>query len=214
MQQKRPRCVYILWRATTLWRPNEGENDMKTVVRAFLLSVLALGLTLSAGEKGNKKDGEGKGGPGGGGMMKRTPELDFVLDHAKDLNLTGDQKKKINDLKDKVETQREKVMKDPENRELMKEVMAAKKSGDEEKLRELHQKVREKMNKGGGEDMAGELFKILQPDQLAKLKELREAEGGPRGGKMAGGKGGGGKAPEGQKPDASKGVPSLFDNEK
>ena len=182
---------------------------MKTVVRAFLLNVLALGLTLAAGEKGNKGEG------GKGGMMKRTPEIDFILDHAKDLSLTGEQKKKINDVKDKMENQREKNMKDPENRELMKEVMAAKKSGDEEKLRQLQLKVREKMNKNGGEDLMSEVLKALQPEQLAKLKELRESEGGPRGGKMAGGKGGaGGKTPEGQKPDPKKGVPSLFDNEK
>jgi len=210
MQQKRAECVYIMWRHSTLGCRTEGEIDMKTLVRAFLLSVLALGLTLNAGEKPNKGDGGG----GKGGIGKRTPELDFILDHAKDLNLTGDQKRQIDALKEKIESAREKIMKDPENRELMKEVAAARKNNDEEKMKELREKVREKMAKSGGEDIAADIFKILQPDQLAKLKELRESEGGGRGKMAAGGKGPGGKPAEGQKPDPNKGVPSLFDNEK
>lgn len=207
MQHNGLRCVY---RSVVQSDNREGKPHMSTLIRVLFLGLLAVSLNLSAGEKGNK---EGKGG--GMGMGKRTPEIDLALDHAKELNLTPEQKKKLNDLKNKVEDQREKAMKDPETRELFKETMAARKSGDEEKLKQLQQKVREKMAaKGGGEDLSSEFVKILQPDQLAKLKELREAEGGPRGGKMAGGGGGKGAAPEGKKPDASKGVPSIFDNEK
>ena len=173
--------------------------------------MLACVFSLSAGEKGNK--GEGPGG------RKGVPEFDFILDHAKDLNLTPDQTKKINELKGKVETKREAVMKNPENRELYKELMAARKSGDEEKLKDLREKVKEQMSKnGGGEELRDELMKILQPDQLAKLKELRESEGGPgmkKGDKAERGLGGkGGKGPEGQKPDPNKGVPKLFEEEK
>lgn len=187
---------------------------MTTLLRALLLCSLTLGLSLSAGEKGNNKGegNKGEGGKGGGmGMLKRTPEIDFALEHAKELNLTAEQKKKLNDLKNKIEDQREKAMKDPEAREVMKEVMAARKSGDEEKLRQLHEKVREKMGgKNGGEELMADFPKIFTPDQLAKLKELHKAEGGP----SKGGKGAGGKSPEGQKPDPKKGVPSLFENEK
>ena len=185
---------------------------MNVVYRGLVLSVLACALSLSAGERPNKKgEGDGPGGPGG----KRVPEIDFILDHAKELNLTADQIKKINEQKNKIEDRREKMMKDPANKELYKEMMAARKSGDEDKLRELREKVKEKMAAGGGagEDMRDEFVRILTPEQLAKLKEIRETEGpgmrkGERGG--PGGKGGG----EGQKPDPKKGVPSLFDNEK
>ena len=65
---------------------------MNVVYRSLVLSVLACGLSLSAGEKPNKKGEEGPGGPPG----KRVPEIDFILDHAKELNLTPDQIKQIN----------------------------------------------------------------------------------------------------------------------
>jgi Spy/CpxP family protein refolding chaperone len=181
---------------------------MKLLLRGLVLGVLAAALSLSAGEKpGNKGDGPGPGGKRG------APEFDFILDHAKDLNLTPDQTRRIKELKEKVESKREAVMKSPENRELYKELMAARKSGDEEKLKDLREKVKEQMAKsgGGGEDLKDQLMQILQPDQLAKLKEIRESEGG---GMKKGERGPGGKAPEGKKPDPSKGTPKLFEDEK
>ncbi|HYG73512.1 MAG TPA: Spy/CpxP family protein refolding chaperone [Planctomycetota bacterium] len=178
--------------------------------RHLMAAAVALSLCAGgafSGEKGNKSErGERNGKLGG------TPMIDHVLKHEKELALTAEQKKKFEALKDKAEALQEKMRKDPEARELFKEVAQARKSGNEEKLRELQTKVKElAARKGSSEEITGEGLRLLTPEQMAKLKDLRDE--GPMA--MRDGKDGGKKAASaGTKPDPSKGAPSLYDNEK
>jgi Spy/CpxP family protein refolding chaperone len=162
----------------------------------------------SAGEKNGK--GEGKR------MLEgRHPLFDMIKEHEADLNVTPEQKKQLKTLEDEVDKKREAMRKDPDTRELFKEVMEARKAGDEAKLKELREKVRGMMDSknAGDKGVMDQLAKILQPQQLAKLKQLHEAEGGRMGGKLAGGPGR--DKPEDHKaPDTNKGAPKLYDDEK
>jgi len=190
------------------------------ITRHILPATLAFGLTISvfSGEKGNKGEKGEKGdrremreGKMGGGA----PGIENILKHEKELGLTGDQKRKLEALKEKAEANNAKMRKDPETRELFKEVAMARKNGDEEKLRQLREKVKAINDKnGGGEDVMAEVMKVLTPDQMLKLKDLR-GEGG--GAMREGGKGENrglkANATAGQKPDPAK-APSLYDNEK
>ena len=142
-------------------------------------------------------------------------EFEFIKKHDKELDLTAEQKKKIDALQEKAEKTREKMRDDPDTRKLFTEVKEARKSGNEAKLQELQAKVREMMQKQtGGEPIMAELRNILTPQQLAKLKDLREAEGmkGPRERRKEKADGGATKTQE--RPDPAKGAPSLYDNEK
>lgn len=169
--------------------------------------------SIWAGDKGEKRMER---------QMERNNEFTFIEDHAKELNLTDAQKKELKALHEKTKDAREKMMKSPEARANMEEMREARKSGDEEKLKEMRQKMMAEMQKDPEHSPAanmGQIAKILNPEQLAKLRELREKEGRPTMADMKERRKGerGEKAAEkavANKPDPTRGVPSLYDNEK
>jgi Spy/CpxP family protein refolding chaperone len=189
----------------------EFEMTFQSMLRATVFCSVCLAFSapsLTAGEKGERK--KMMEAPGG-------QEFDFIKKHEKELNLTGEQKKKIEALEEKSQKFRDKMKEDPDTRMLFKEVKEARQAGDEAKLHEIQKKIREHMQKqAGGEPPIAELKNILTPQQLIKLKELREAEGG---GDMKGmrerrkEKAEGPAKPQ-ERPDPNKGAPSLYDGEK
>jgi hypothetical protein len=139
----------------------------------LLIPALMLGTCTMAGEKRGEKRMERAMGGG---------PIEFILEHEKELNLTDAQKKQLKEQEGKNKEKMEKMMKSPEMRAQMEEMREARKSGDEEKMQEFRRKMMEKMAGGEGQRpgaMLGELASILKPDQLAKLRELREKEGKP-----------------------------------
>ena len=111
---------------------------------------------------------------------------------------------------------REKIRNNPELRETLREMKAARESNDEARMKELRQKIASEMGGAGGiakgEAGHGEFIKklaaILTPDQMQKLKAMREAKGE---GRAAAGAGQSAAPDKTQKPDASKGVPNPFE---
>jgi len=184
---------------------------LTTLVTFFTFSSAA----FSAGEKGEKGGMRGRMGPG-------AMEFALLEKHARDLSINPEQQKKINALKAKTEQAREKTMEDPEIRGLVKEMMQARKDGDEEKIVAARKKMREAVEKKSGltpEGIQAEIAEILSAAQLARLKKFHEDEGGMAGGEGKGkGKGNKGGPPEKvdekQKPDVSKGAPKLYELEK
>jgi len=163
-----------------------------------------------AGEKGEKRMEK---------QMERNDQFTFIEEHAKELNLTDAQKKELKALHEKAKDAREKMMKSPEARAAMEDMREARKSGDEEKLREMRQKMMAEMGKDAEHSPAAnmaQIAKILTPDQQAKLRELREKEGKPTMAEMRERRKGekGGEKAVANKPDPTRGVPSLYDNEK
>ena len=182
-------------------------------MRTLLLSfTLCLSLAALAGENKGRRDDDKQLADG------RMPEFSFIEKHEKELNLTPEQKKKLDALKKKFEELRESMRKDPDTRELFKELKEAREAKDEAKLKALREKVREMLaKKSGGESILAETMKILAPEQLKKLKELREAEGLGRGEGMLGGEGrAAAKSADdpNRKPDNTKSAPKLYENEK
>lgn len=187
---------------------------MKTRWMLMATTCVALGcLTLKAADRPNA----------GGGPIQH------IIDNAKELNLTDDQKTKLQALvKDftaghDASGMREKAKNNPELRETLKEMKAAKDSGDEAKMKELRQKLMSETGgaaagkdgaKGAGAgaghgEFIQKLAQILTPDQMQKLKDMREAGGGGAGGR--GSKPDTSSTDKANKPDASKGVPKPFE---
>jgi len=188
---------------------------MRSICALIALAAIVLALDARAGQPGGKADGP------------RAGLIEQILEHATELNLTADQKTKLEALqKENVaklgENMREKMKNDPAAREVMKEMREARQSGDEAKIAAAREKVKEKLGADGlpgagkpgegGGDMREKLQKILTPEQMVKVKEIMEnnrgkmREGGPRG------KGGESKEEKGQKPDPTKEPPKVFDN--
>lgn len=185
---------------------------MKTnsvLMGAALVACCGLTLSTRAGER-ERKGGMANGGP-----------IQHILEASKELNLTEDQKKKLHAIAKEFtaghdfESIREKAKDNPELREVMKEMKAARDSGDEAKMKELREKFRSKAGDGEkGRDGAkggvlAKLKDILTPEQMMKLKEIREKNGEGRGGREGAGRDG--DEEKRSKPDASKGVPDPFD---
>ncbi|HLX63972.1 MAG TPA: hypothetical protein VKX17_22055 [Planctomycetota bacterium] len=177
-----------------------------------LIAILALALVARAADK--------PAGPPAGPLQQ-------ILEHAKELGLTDDQKTKIEALIKENGAAgpgafREKLREHPE---LLKEMKEARDSGDETKIKEVRAKIAEKlgMKDAGGPaaaadgkrgEIIGKLAQILTPDQMQKLKEFRQE-------RMANGAGAGrgnkndnsnSNSNSNNKPDTSKGAPSVFDN--
>ncbi|MCY3022872.1 MAG: Spy/CpxP family protein refolding chaperone [Planctomycetota bacterium] len=152
--------------------------------------------TDAAAQGGDGQDAQGQGGPGP--MLPPPPGtiLDFVMQHAADIKLTDEQKKKLEDLKKTLPPPPEKPVKpvkDPELMELYKKMMAAKQSGDTDAVEALRKQIADKIKQiapDGGKCMDG-LKAILTPEQMAKLKELWQATQKAGAGRGAGGQGGG-----------------------
>lgn len=181
-----------------------------------LLAATALAMSAHAGQP--------RGDGPQGGLIGQ------ILQHATELNLTADQKTKLEALQKENagklgDNMREKAKNDPAMREVMKEVREARQSGDEAKIAAAREKMREKMGTDGtpgagkpgeaGGDLREKLSKILNPDQMAKVKDIMESnrgkmKDGPGGGRP--GRGGDSKEEKGQKPDSNKEPPKVFDN--
>lgn len=187
---------------------------MKTHWKLSVIAVAAMTcMTISTARAGER------GGMGGG-------PLQHILDSAKELNLTEDQKTKLQALAKEHAANRdpaamkEKFKNNPAMMETLKEMKAARESGDEAKMKELRAKM---MANGGGEgggkgenahgEILQKLMQILTPEQMKKLKEMRENSGEHKGLERRGKEGK--EAEKGDdksnKPDASKGVPVPFE---
>lgn len=164
--------------------------------------------------------GPGKHKPAGANANADAPKqgVEFILDHAQDLALDAGQKTKLTEMNTKIEAQKDKLKQDPEMRELYRDAKEAKDSGDEVAMHAARKRLREAMEKKSGlkiEDMMQEVAKILHPDQLQKLAELRKKAGmDPNPGKTLKDQKGEEKADVAsqQQPDRSKGAPNLYDD--
>ena len=162
----------------------------------------------------------GKHKPAGANANADAPKLgvEFILEHAQDLSLDADQKTKLTELNTKIEAQKDKLKQDPEIRELFRDAKEAKDSGDETAMHAARKRLREAMEKKSGlkiEDMMQDVAKILHPDQLQKLAELRKkADMDPNPGKTLKDQKSEEKADVAsqQQPDRSKGTPNLYDD--
>ena len=149
--------------------------------------------------------------------------LQQILEHAKELNLTEEQHTKVDALSKEIGGAREGNMREKlkEHPELAREMKEARDSGDEAKIKAAREKMREKLGPnapgaaadGKPREIMQKLQQILTPDQMQKIREMREKNMQQGGGPRRGGK----DAPpssgeKNNKPDPSKGVPELFEN--
>ena len=181
----------------------------------LLLCASVMGFEKGEGRKG--MDGQGPGGP------QRKP-FDMVLNHAKELDLTEDQKSKLLAMQKEEEgkmeqeraAMREKMKDDPEAKEHFREMMEARKNNDTAKMEELKKQMREKMEKNGGgekmkargEDMKAKIAQVLTQEQMAKLKDVMQGE-------MENRATGANEGPKGdrKKPTDGDKAPKLFEND-
>jgi Spy/CpxP family protein refolding chaperone len=178
---------------------------------ALLFSIAALGFVCltQAGERG--------AGPPPGPLQQ-------ILANAKELNLTEGQRTKVEALSKEIGAgreggaMREKLKDHPE---LAREMKEARDSGDQAKIKAAREKMREQLGvnapgaaaDGKPREILQKLQSIQTPEQMQKVREMREKNmqqgGGPR-------RGGRDSAPssgeKNNKPDPSKGVPELFEN--
>jgi hypothetical protein len=116
-------------------------------------------------------------------MPQKKQELQFfklVIDHAAELNLTDDQKQKLLKLRDAATADFDKLKDDADLKALLAQAREARKSGDQQKAKELHKQLRDEIEKKGGDPLAkavrdGEAQ--LTADQLTKLKEIQSGKG-------------------------------------
>jgi hypothetical protein len=187
-------------------------------IRAVHILPLVVAFVASAafaandGNKGNKQHDGGPGGPGSG--------IEFIIDHAKDLALTADEKTKLTELASKLKTAIEKAREDPDVKELGRELYELKESGaDEDALKPTQKRLRQAVEKKSGisrESVTQDIVKILSPTQLKKLAELRKEAGfDPNPGKTMKEEEAREKAEEGSHvaADNSKPAPKLYDDD-
>jgi len=161
----------------------------------LVTSAFAQGAGPAGGQKGGQKQGGpgGPGGPGGrqggpGGGMRRNPmQMDEPI--LAKLNLSGDQKKQVKNLKD----QMGKKMK-----ELMEKGRAG--GGDRSKMREEFRSMMKGYNDGLEKILTAPQQAQYKKEMEAARKKMREQWGNRPGGPGAGGPGAGG-------PGAGKGKP-------
>ena len=197
-----------------------GGYSVMSLKTPHILALVALfmvvGTALHAGDAPTPNKGKGKTKPGAGGNKDG---LEFIIDHAKDLELTSTQEKQLEDLNTKVTQEREKLKEDPEMRELFKAQYEAQQSGDQDAIRTARKNIRVAMDKKGGlkvENVVVEVARILNTTQLKKLADLRNAAGmDPNPVKTAREQNKQETADANRsRPDVNKGAPNLYDNEK
>src|SRR5437762_8974433 len=97
-------------------------------VHTFLLAACFVTSAAFAAADGKPNKGDRPQREGGG--------LEFILEHAKDLALTDDEKTKLTDLNSKIKKAVEKAKDDPEIKDLGRELYELRESGaDEEAIR-------------------------------------------------------------------------------
>jgi hypothetical protein len=146
---------------------------------------------------------------------------ELIMENRKELGISDEQKKQLEDLHYKVMEQFEKMKSDPEMADLFREAYEARQGGDKDHAKEVRRKIRAAMEKKGGpteEKVMLDFARILTREQLTKLAELREKNGmdpnpmkslreEKKEEKDA-------AVTQEQRPDPNKGAPSLYDNEK
>ena len=185
---------------------------LKFSVFMAALMFMALATSMARALEGRKAPGADREGP-----------VQRILDHATELNLSADQKTKLEALQKETTAKmggemREKFKDNPEAQEIFKELKAARDSGDETKLKAAREKYRAfalKNGAGDGKIAAGgaakmgelreKLSAILNPEQLKQVKEILDAA------RSGAGAGAGGGTEKGQKPDTSKEAPKVFE---
>ncbi|MBI3831356.1 MAG: Spy/CpxP family protein refolding chaperone [Planctomycetes bacterium] len=135
------------------------------------------------------------------GPMHEGP-LAVILEHRQELNLTSEQIQKLEAVKKEADEFREKLMNDPQMREMFKQMREGKAKGGAAPTSQQREELREKMKaKFGGqmEHFKEELRGILTKEQLMKLRELlpsmKAGQGRGKGGPKGGGRDGGRRRP-------------------
>jgi len=194
-------------------------RNAKTHICILFAAFVAIS-SIHAGEeapKGKKPGRERKKGGGfeGGGWERG---FDLIKAKEKELNLTEEQSKKIDALKKELGEKFSKLKDDPEMVELYTELYQARQADDKEHIAEVNKKIGKAIDTKAvnREGVMLEFGKILSRQQLAKLAELRKQNGMEANPykKMRDDKAEEKKDENRERPDASKGTPSLYDNEK
>ncbi len=173
---------------------------MKKTISIIIAAVMGMTLVTSAfaqgaGPAGGQKQG-GPGGPGGrqggpqGGRMRMNPmQMDEPI--LAKLNLSGDQKKQVKNLKEQTGKK-------------MKELMEkGQKGGDRSKMREEFRSMMKGYNDGLEKILTAPQQAQYKKEMEAARKKMREQWGNRQGGPGAGGPGAGGPGKGG----AGKGKP-------
>jgi Spy/CpxP family protein refolding chaperone len=189
----------------------------------LICALLSLSLARAEGEgegadqkKPEKPEKGEKGDKGAARFLRDRFGAEFVLKHADDLKLTDEQKAKIKELAEKADKDREALRKDAKFEELLKKMQEARKAGNDEAgkaaQKELRDYVQSKVPEGDG--LREALAKILTPEQIEKLAEIRkkamdERKGGEGEGKRERKREGKGEGKgEGAKPDEGAAPPN------
>lgn len=174
---------------------------MKKTISIIIATAMAMTLVTSAfaqgaGPAGGQKGGQRQGGPGGpggrqggpGGGMRRNPmQMDEPI--LAKLNLSGDQKKQVKNLKDQTAKK-------------MKELMdkAQKGGGDRSKMRDEFRSMMKGYNDGLEKILTAPQQAQYKKEMEAARKKMRDQFGNRQGGPGAGGPGAGaGKGKGGDK---------------
>ena len=97
----------------------------------------------------------------------------MILEHAKELELTEDQKKQITDFKNDYVARRENMANDPQIKELYEKAKAARENRDEAQMGEIQRALRERQTAlFKGDKPTGNPMELLTDSQRQKLREL------------------------------------------
>ncbi|HYF51368.1 MAG TPA: hypothetical protein VEJ63_18280 [Planctomycetota bacterium] len=144
--------------------------------------------------------------------------FDLLKENEKELNLSDDQKKKLESLRKEIGEKLSKLKDDPEMIELYTEMYQARQVEDKEHIAEVQKKIGKALDKKGldREAMMLQFGKILTPQQLKKLAEIRKKNGMEENPmkKVREERAEDKKEAERERPDPNKGAPSLYENEK
>lgn len=103
----------------------------------------------------------------------------FILDHGKELNLNDEQKKKLNNMRTLEERTRVKLLAEADMKVSIHKVLEAKRKNDEGEMQEAFADLVKKLIEKSlpiAKGMMDDLEKLLTPDQIAKINELKEAQ--------------------------------------
>lgn len=103
----------------------------------------------------------------------------FILDHAKELKLNDEQKKKLNNLRAQEERTRNKLLAENDMKVMIHKTLEAKRKGDDEGMMAAYAELVKKLvDKSApvAKGMMEEMTKILTPEQIAKVNELKEEQ--------------------------------------
>ncbi len=103
----------------------------------------------------------------------------FILDHGKELNLNDEQKRKLNSMRTQEERTRLKILTEPDMKTAIHKILEAKRKSDEAATQEaVAELIKKLIDKAApvAKTMIEDLTKILTPDQIDKINELKAAE--------------------------------------